>query len=433
MRNKLKLLVDFVLSETISKAILTIGDQGVVSAASFGTSIIIGRICSKDELGLYMLGFNIILFSSNLQAALVNSAHIVYSPRLSGRDHARYTGSTLIHQLLYSVAIILGLALATLGLSFASGDLASMMPVTGVLAVFITFILLKEYARQVCFASLRSTAALTLDSAAALLQLGGLVLLALTGVLSAWGSYAVIGASCLVVTVAWLFSMRRRLALDLRAAWGDFVRNWAYARWLVYCNFIFLASIHLYPWLLVAFHGTEANGAYGACNGVLFLANPFLLGMGNFIGPKAAHALSEGGVEAMKRLTYRANLFFAVTMGSFCLAMVVLGGWIVTLLYGEKYAGNGLLVIMLALGQLPLALTVPTNYALNAMERSDVQFKSLLVALAVTATVGIWLVVSLGPVGVATGIFAANSATCLYKYIIFRKELHALSIQGNAT
>ncbi|HEX71760.1 MAG TPA: hypothetical protein ENN65_00375, partial [Candidatus Hydrogenedentes bacterium] len=37
------------------QAALTIADQGIVSSANFATSIIIGRMCSKEEFGLYLL------------------------------------------------------------------------------------------------------------------------------------------------------------------------------------------------------------------------------------------------------------------------------------------------------------------------------------------------------------------------------------------
>ena len=408
------------LEGTAGKALATIADQGVVSAGNFATTIIIGRACVKEEMGLYLLGFSIVLFVTNLQTALVSSAYIVYSPRLKGRAHARYTGSTLIHQLIYNAAVILGLV-AGWAASTLWGGIEGLAPLLKVLAFLMVFISLKEYARQACFAGMRPISAFALDAAVATIQVGGLVGLAYYGLLSARSAYLVIGVGCAVAVTVWLLSWRNGFALGLPEAVADFRKNWSYCRWLVACNFVYLGSNHMYPWLLAWFHGTEDTGVLGACNGVLFLANPFLLGIGNFLGPKAAHALAEGGIEQMRRMVTKANILCALSLGSFCVLMVVFGGWLVVLLYGQKYAGNGLLVAILALAQLCLGLTVPTNYALNALERADVQFKSLLVSLAVTATLGLWLVMTLGTLGVASGMFACTSAGCLYKWIVFRR------------
>ena len=387
----------------------------------------------RGELGLYTLGFSIVLFVTNMQTALISSPYIIYSPRLHGRDRARYTGSTLIHHTAYAVLAVLGLVAAGLLLPFAKGDLADLTPMVWTLACLVSFILLREYARQLCFARMRAPAALALDTFVAVVQVGGLLLLARSGLLLAHRAFALLGAGCGVASLVWLWTMRKALVLRFGAAVSDFLRNWRFSKWLVACNVVFLGSNHMYPWLLVYFHGKEANGVLGACLLALVLANPFMLGMNNFLGPKIAHALAEGGVPGLQRVTRRATIFFAVTMGSFCLTMTVLGGWLVALVYSREYAGNGMVVALLTLGQLPVALTMPLNSALNAFERSDQHFRSLVVALAVTATVGIWLVKAYGTIGVAWGLLAACSASALYKYVVYRQEIRVRLAQGNAS
>ena len=41
------------------KSLLSLVDQGVVSIANFATGVIIGRSCSEEQFGLYMLAFTI--------------------------------------------------------------------------------------------------------------------------------------------------------------------------------------------------------------------------------------------------------------------------------------------------------------------------------------------------------------------------------------
>ncbi len=68
-----------------------------------------------------MLGFSIVLFVMSLQASLISTPYMVYSPRLKGGEHARYTGSTLIHQLGLSALIIIILVIGGVVLSFGIG------------------------------------------------------------------------------------------------------------------------------------------------------------------------------------------------------------------------------------------------------------------------------------------------------------------------
>ena len=63
----------------------------------------IGRLCSKEEYGLYALGFSLIIFFTDFQTALISTPYMVYSPRLNGDEKRQYTGSTLVHQLTISV------------------------------------------------------------------------------------------------------------------------------------------------------------------------------------------------------------------------------------------------------------------------------------------------------------------------------------------
>src|SRR5262249_7184664 len=84
-------------------ALLSISDQALVSGASFATSVIIGRTCSKEDLGVYSLALSLVLFIRGIQGELVCSPYAIFSSRREGRDLAAYTGSTLVHYLSLTV------------------------------------------------------------------------------------------------------------------------------------------------------------------------------------------------------------------------------------------------------------------------------------------------------------------------------------------
>ncbi len=102
------------------QGIVSLADQAVASVTNFVTGVIIARACSKEEFGLYMLGFSLILLMTDLQTSLITTPYMVYAPRLKGRAHALYTGSTLIHQLAFCLITMLGVVCGAFAVTLRS-------------------------------------------------------------------------------------------------------------------------------------------------------------------------------------------------------------------------------------------------------------------------------------------------------------------------
>jgi hypothetical protein len=64
-------------------------DQAVASGANFAAGVIIGRVCSKDDFGLYMLGLSVALLLTSVQDIFIATPYVVFSPRLRGVQHAQ--------------------------------------------------------------------------------------------------------------------------------------------------------------------------------------------------------------------------------------------------------------------------------------------------------------------------------------------------------
>jgi len=399
---------------TARQGSLSLVDQGVVSATNFLTGVIIARASSKEELGLYMLGFSLILLVTDLQSSLIATPYMVYAPRLKGEAHASYTGSTLIHQLALCFLIVLGLIGAEIALRHGVGP-RGLAPVLWALVAMATFITLREYARRICFACLNVKRALVLDTCIAAVQIGGLLLLARFGFLSASRAYWVVGFACGTAVLVWLWSERSFYRLRIRESLADFKRNWTFGKWVFASGLVWAISMNLYPWLLAAFHGTASAGVWAACMGAVALGNPAVLGVQNLLGPKIAHVYAQDGWKSLRKFVLRSSLAFALPMLFFCVAMTLLGGTLVTMLYGHKYAGNGLVVALLGINLAVSILAFLFSRALFAIERADVDFVVSFLALIIMITLGLWLVRRLGPIGAAFGMLGANLTTLMVR------------------
>jgi O-antigen/teichoic acid export membrane protein len=106
----------------------------------------------------------------------------------------------------------------------------------------------------------------------------------------------------------------------------------------------------------------------------------------------------------------------------FGLAMIFRGGRVVTLLYGHQYAGNGLVVAILAFNLAVSAVAFSFSRALLAIERADVDFLVSFVALFIMLTLGLWLVRSFGIPGAALGMLIANTAASGVRAFAFMRR-----------
>jgi O-antigen/teichoic acid export membrane protein len=367
-----------------------------------------------------MLGFSLVLLVTDLQTSLIATPYMVYAPRLKGQDHALYAGSTLMHQVVFCLLGMLALACAAVTSRFGVGP-RGLEPVLWALGAMVGLIVLREFVRRICFAGLKLRSVLVFDICIGVGQIGGLLLFAHLGVLAASTAYWLIGPVCGIAALSWLWMERRYFHPQLAQSVADLKRNWTFGRWVFASGLVYTASANLYPWLLALFHGAAAAGVFAACVGVVSASNPALLGLQNFLGPKTAHEFAAKGQRGLRRLVLKVSAMLALPAALLTLLLIVWGDRFVALLYGHRYAGNGLVVAVLATNLLVSAIGFSFSRALLAMERANVDFGLNFVALAVMMTLGLWLVRIDGALGAAIGLVAANLATSLVKAVIFLK------------
>ncbi len=365
-----------------------------------------------------MLGFTIATFVPVLQSSLISTPYTVYSPRLKDNAHSQYTGSTLIHLAALCAVTVFALAAAGVVISCGIGP-EGLAPVMWALVLAITPILLRDYARRVCFAGLRMKTALHLDSCVFFIQTAGLLALAHLKVLSAGRAFWVTGGACGIAALGWLILERRVFELKVSQIVPDLWRNWALGKWVCANSIISASGVLLYPWLVTAFHGTAATAVFSACMGVVSLTNPFINGVCNILGPKTSHAYAFGGCAAVRSVVSKAILLLAAPVALFCLAIGLFGDHSVVLMYGGKYAGHGVLVLILALSVLASTIAVPFGFGLWAMERADANFVVTLISFGAMLTLGLWLVKRFGPLGAAYGLLIGNAGASTVRYIMY--------------
>jgi O-antigen/teichoic acid export membrane protein len=393
----------------VPNAVISLMDQGVVSATAFVTGVVVSRTCSQSEFGLYTLGATLVVFLIELQTALISSPYMVYSPRLHDAERARYAGGNLILQLSLGLfaAVVLG-AIATTITAFGIGS-EGLAPVLGVLAVVVTFTLLRDFLRRVAMAHMQMENALFLDISVTVLQLSALVVIAVLEAMSAPLAHAMIGAACATASVVWMARHRNTFTPSFASARHDLKQNWSFGKWVFASGLLWAFSIHTYPWILAASHGTAAAGIWGACLTTLSLIIVPSTGLQNWLGPRIAITYATGGAQRMRRFVIRAALGFGAVLAVMAALMIAFDEVLLVLIFGETYASNGAVLSVLAASVIARGPAFCFSRGLFAIERADIDFWVNLIPLAVLLIVGLWATSAYGALGAAVSLFLAHT------------------------
>ena len=368
-------------SSLLKKSTLSVLDQGVVSGTSFATSVLLGRMVSQEELGVYYLALSVFYFARGIQEQVVSAPYMIYCGRKQGPELAQYAGSTLLHQ-----CVVMIVTAAVLLVALAAGALPSgVQNAFWLLVVAAPLMLIREFARQISFAHLDITRATFLDIATSALQVIALIFLAATGQLTIFTTLATLAIASGLATVGWFATSRQGTITRASAARRDWLFNWQFARWALASQLLANTTPYIMPWVVALSHGEAQTGLLGACTTLVGLSNTFLQGVLNFLSPQAAQAYTRGGLAELRSVLIKTAILFAVALGTFALLGFLLGEQIAIALFGPQFAGAGIVIGVLSLSVLANSFSATAGNGLWAMERPRANFVADLISLGVRA------------------------------------------------
>lgn len=402
----------------LARGFWTLCDQAIVSLANFVTTVIIARACVPGELGLYDLGFTLIVLLCGVPKALVWSPYTAHQPHLIGAERARYTASSTIQVVILAVIAAAAL-LAVGGAAFLMGSFR-FATLFWILAPAVILIVLREHVRRLCLAWLDVGEVIAFDAAVSVAQVGGLLLLARAGLLSGSTAYAVLAAAS-SLAIMWMIIRGGRFQFD-RAVFGEYLqKNWSFGKWLLGGALAVLVGHTYYRWGLLTLRGIGEVEIFASARYVVMVANPIMLGMANYFAPATASTLARHGIDRLYRDVKRGQLVLAAFSLAF-LALIAVGGeQIVTAVYGSQFAGHQNVAIATALGLLSEAMLIPVELGHLSLGRGRFLCATAVLRLAITLTMGSALMYRLGAAGIGYGLLIGNALAFVWQWIAMRR------------
>ena len=317
-------------------ALLCIIDQGIVSVASFATSVLVGRN-APEELGVYYIVLSIVYFIRGIQQQMISTPYTIFHHKHQNGGLDSYRGSCLIQQ--FGLTTLASLFLLGTAIAASFGWLESPIVTPLIVLLFLLpALLMREVVRQYCFAHQENVSVLAIDSVISVLQIGCIVVLGYFGVLSGANAWVVIGLASFATLTLWYIQKVPKISFEKSRLGSDWNQNWGFGKWAVGGQVIGSLPMYCIPLLLAAVAGVEGTGFFAAVVTLVGVANIFNTGMANFLTPKAAKVYAEEGTQGLRRVIVFASLVFLVAVGTFCALLALFGEQIAVELFGDRYA-----------------------------------------------------------------------------------------------
>ena len=385
-------------------------DQVVVSAASFLTTVMIGRFTDSGQLGAYAIGISVLASSFTIQGSLISLPYSIQLHRSQGTP-AENAGSSLAYSGLLSALATIILTVTALGL-FAGGAQSLLMAMTWALAAVMPFALFREFFRRFAFTHLQMARVLLLDVAVASIQLSLLGWLGLTGRMSAVTACGSIGISCGVAAVGWFYLARDDFAIRVGQIPATIKHSWGLGKWLLVNQIMVQVQRYATYWLSVVIAGAAVTGVYAACMSIVSFGNPLMFGLGNILTRKLVLAWTEGGGAGLRRQAIRDLLLLCAVLAPFCLLIMFEGENMMHFLYhGNEYEGHGHTITVLAFAIFASGaggVGMPASNALAIMERPRAVVVVSAAGAVLTVVLVWWLMAVWGLLGAAYGLLLVN-------------------------
>lgn len=399
-------------------ALLSVIDQGVVSATNFGVAFFLARALSVEEFGLYILLFSVWLFVNNLQIGFINQGQFVLM-HSEGNDYKNNMPAVQLFFTLFVFAVltIIAVPIGFIDVNFSHGTLFTV-------ALVMALKTLKEYARNNALARLKLPLTLFYDTLFLLITIIPVLIAYLNrnaSVMTGWYSFGIAAGA---VTVLDQIIHRYHIRIETSKIRSVLRTNITLTKWTTLTNILIWGNSNLYKFIVTGYLGLETLAAVGAAQYVTFLLNPILNGMQNFGTAFLSKKKSESDVAYQKSLKAY-SVFLVGFVAIVLLPMILVPGFFLDLFYGEKYRGYEFILQAFAFGALVSVFVRLLNTDLMVRKVAKSVFVIYLVSVTITSLVLWGLLAFIGTNGMIIFLLIQN-LVILFLTHLERKRLYRL-------
>lgn len=418
-------LIHKLIQLATSRLALSVGAQALVSGFHFALNLVLLRLVTPYDYGIFAFAFVLAMFSSAINNALISTPLTVYTPIIKDPvERSRQEGMFSTLNLLLFIALVVG------GFLY-SGWSDQDSTVTLSVALFVAVYSARHFSRSAGYARMRPL--VTASGDATYVGTGVIVMLIITLSVDTLSISHVLLALVAANLAAMLVeryrlhgSSRKWLSLSGIKSYRDV---WDQSRWALAGSLttLFLAQAH--SLIITATNGPNAYAPLAAGFVLFGPVRVALLTWQNMVKPELAVALSESRHLAVKKQIRTTSLLMAGAVLLMGIMLLILWPWIDAFLYADQYADKpmGMIVATWSIITLFAASYNAPAAALQAMR----DFRVLAMASVYGAILsGVLVSVTLylfNPESTLLGILAAEAFMAIYLTRILHTRLQEAS------
>jgi len=400
-----------------------ITDQVLAAGTMFLGNVVLARIQSKEEYGVFVLSYSIYTFLSGLHNAAILEAYTVYGSGKYSQHFREYLKVMLKSNAIVCISLMVLLGLGLLVLQAITPQLVS----RGMLGLVLTvgILLSAAFLRRTFYILRQPYRAAGMSLVFFSMVCGGLWLTVRMGWLNSFSLF-------IILALGWITAgLMIGRPLIFEQASSNFTslypnhweHHWKYARWVLATSFVFQLMTQGYYWLLA---GTLSIRGVAELRAMYILVTPtdqIFIALSFLILPRLAHSYALKRRDEFLSLWKRFGSFTFLMTVSLFLGIRLLGAPLVHWLYAGKFDNALSLLYILAGVPIVMGIGNTMNDALKSMERPHVVFYAYVASGVVTFAAGWPLVKYLGVRGAVIGMLLTATA---YTSLLAAGFLHAL-------
>ncbi len=281
--------------------VLVMFDQALVSGARLMTQVAVAKNTPAGQpgLGFYVSAFGFVVLLLTYLESFVTTPVNVFLPRQSTEQRGSFfAGAIRLTFLVIVLSISICVAAYFLMSLFASR--AVNRPIALTLAWYLPCHMLREFSRRWLLATHRIRYLIVLDVVSSVVLAVLLILAINTQVVTAISVFGLVTFGNLLFVGMWWKRYRSEFDFEARSEQRFAKIGWNYGRWVAGEGTFSALVLYFTQWYVSAKFDQSSADMYGACLTLVFLANPFLLGVTSYFSPRGAAIYHESGWAGFK-------------------------------------------------------------------------------------------------------------------------------------
>ena len=387
-------------------------DQGLFSGANFLVNILLARWLAPKEYGAFAVALSVFYLLAGFHTAVLTEPMMVFGAGKYREQFRKYLGMLFYGH--WGLSALIALLLA--GAAFVMRNLGSeaMAQALAGLAIASPFLLLLWLTRRGCYAEMRPQWAVLGSSINLAVVLAGLFLLWRAGLLSSLSGLVLLGAAAGIASLA-------LTALHLRPRLLGFTGNltksmlikdhWRYGKWSTATVLLMWVPGNIYYSLFPITDGLATSGALRALHNLVLPLLQAMSALGLLVLPSLSATVYSESQTLFQRKVWRLLFFFVGGAAVYWAILAMLHHPLVEWLYGEKYAREAYLLVILGFLPVSAGAVSVLGAALRSLERPDYVFRAYLLTFASGLVVGVPMTISFGLPGAILGQIISSLTT----------------------